>query len=171
MLVATRSLPERYDIPLRYSESPEPYAASLIACCRDTAQKAGQVAETGYEIAGRVRAPSRTLVTLRAAAWEEPESRPPADPGHGARTEGRAAAIGPVESRLRSLGIENQRHLWQANAIDRTAEQLVREASAHHVRLGPVSSARASFGTHAQASASAGTREARARLQEPEAEP
>lgn len=171
LLVATRALPESYDIPLRYSEPPEPYAASLITCCHDTAQKAGQVAETGSEIAERVGAPSRTLVAVRAAAREQPESRRLADPGRCARTEEKASGTGPVESQLRSLGIVNQRHLWQANAIDRTAEQLVREASADHVRLCPVSSARASFGTHAQGSASAGTREARARLEEPEAEP
>ncbi len=78
LLVATRSLPEKYDIPLRYCEPPEPYSysASLIACCHDTAQKAAQVADRGSEIAVRVGAPSRTLVALRAAARELPESRP-----------------------------------------------------------------------------------------------
>jgi len=171
LLVATRSLPEKYDIPLRYSEPPEPYAASLIACCQDTAQNAGCLADKGSEIAARVGAPSRTLVALRAAAREQPESRPPADPVRGERTDEQASGIGPVESRLRSLGIENQRHLWQAKAIDRNAEQLVREASADHVRLGPAGSVRAFGDKHSQLSASPVTREARARLEQPEAEP
>jgi hypothetical protein len=171
LFVATRLLPESYDIPTRYSEAPESYVASLMACCHDTAQKAHQVAETGSEIAIRVGAPSRTLVAVRAAAREQPESRPRADPGRDALAEERASGIGPVESRLRSLGIENQRHLWQANTIDRTAEQLVREASAEHMHLGPPSSARASFRTHAQASAGPGTPEARTRLEQLEAEP
>ena len=170
LLVATRSLPEKYDIPLRYTEPPEPYAASLIACCHDTAQKAGQAAETGSEIADRVGAPSRTLVALRAAAREQPESRPSAEPDRGERTEEKASGIGPVESRLRSLGIENARQLWRANAIDRAADQVIREATAANARGGSPS-ARSSFGMRAQDSAVLVQRHAEPQLEDREAEP
>jgi hypothetical protein len=172
LLVATRSLPEKYDIPLRYSEPPEPYAASLVACCHDTAQKAGQVAETGSEIAARVGAPSRTLVALRAAAREQPERRPAADPGRGARTAEEVSGIGPVESRLRGLGIEDVRHLWRATAIDRAAEQVVREATADHESRAPANSPRVSSDRQAAlASATVAAREARPPLPDLEAEP
>jgi hypothetical protein len=68
LLVATRSLPEKYDIPPRYSEPPEPYADSLIACCHDTGHRAGQAAETASEIATRAArraAPSLHCVPRR----------------------------------------------------------------------------------------------------------
>lgn len=170
LLVATKSLPEKYDIPLRYSEPPEPYAASLIACCHDTAQKASQVAETGSEIAVRVGAPSRTLVALRAAAREQPESRLPADPGRGERTEEKASGIGPVESRLRSLGVDNARHLWRASTIDRAADQVIREATADPARQGQAHSAHAS-GRRDQVAMGPAAREVQAGFEQPEPEP
>jgi len=172
LLVATRSLPEKYDIPLRYSEPPEPYAASLIACCHDTAQNAGRLAESGSEIAARVGSPSRTLVALRAAAREQPESRPSADPGWGARAEEEASNIGPVESQLRGLGIEDVRHLWRATAIDRAAEQVVRQATADHASRVPANSPRVSSDKQAAlAPATVAAREARAPVPDLEAEP
>jgi len=155
---------------LRYSEPPESYAASLIACCHDTAQNAGRLAEKGSELAARVGAPSRALVALRAAALEQLESLPPADTGRGARTEEKASGIGPVESRLRSLGIDNARHLWRASAIDRAADQVIREATAANARGGSPS-ARSSFGMRAQDSAVLVQRHAEPQLEDREAEP
>jgi hypothetical protein len=168
LLVATRLLPESYDIPTRYSEAPESYVASLMACCHDTAQKADRVAETGSEIAERVGAPSRTLVALRVAAREQPQSRLPADPGRGARTAEKAPGVGPVESRLRSLGIDNVRYLWRASTIDRAADQVIREATADPVRQGQAHRAHASDRRDQISTPRA--REARAQF-EPEFEP
>jgi hypothetical protein len=90
LLVATRLLPEKYDIPLHYTEPPEPYAASLIACCHDTAQKAGQVAETGSEIAARVRCaePHPRCTAGRCTGTAS------AGPGRDARTEERHPVLG-----------------------------------------------------------------------------
>jgi hypothetical protein len=130
LYVATKSLPEKYDVPMPYAEASEPHAAALIACCHDTAREAGQAAETGSEIAVRLGARSRTLVALRAATREQPESGPLADAGRGAAAEEVPSGIGPVESRLHSLGIENARYLWQANAIDHAADQVIRDATA-----------------------------------------
>jgi len=170
LLVATRSLPEKYDIPLRYTEPPEPYAASLVACCHDTAQNAGRLAEAGSETAVRVGAPSRTLVALRAVARGQPESQSPADTGRGAREEEKASGIGPIESRLRSLGIENARHLWRASAIDRAAEQVIREATADPPCQGQAHRAHAS-GRRDQVSIGPAAREARAQFEQLEPEP
>ena len=170
LLVATKSLPEKYDIPLRYSEPPESYAASLIACCHDTSQSAGRLAEKGSEIAARVGAPSRTLIALRAAAREQPKSRPLADLGRGAREDEKASGIGPIESRLRSLGIENARHLWRASAIDRAGDQVIREATADPSRQGQAHRAHAS-GRRDQVSIGPAAREARAQFEQLEPEP
>lgn len=170
LLVATKSLPEKYDIPLRYCEPPEPYAASLLACCHDTAQNAGLLAEKGSEIADRVGAPSRTLVALRAAAREQPVSRPPADPHRVERTEATASGVGPVGSRLRSLGIENARYLWRASAIDRAADQVIREATADPSRQGQPHWAHASA-RRDQPSMGVAAREAQAYFEQPEPEP
>jgi hypothetical protein len=169
LLVATRALPEKYDVPLRYTEPPEPYAASLIACCHDAAQTAGRVAETGSEIAEHVGAPSRTLVAMRAAAREQPEGRRSAVTERSERADAKAPDAGPVESRLRSLGIDDVRHLWRASTIDRAADQVVREATAYNVRGGSASACTA-FERHARVSASEVPWYFEPQLEQPEAE-
>jgi hypothetical protein len=57
----------------------------------------------------------------------------------------KTADIGPVERRLRNLGVEDARHLWRASTIDRAADQVVREATADDRRLGSANSAGASL--------------------------
>jgi hypothetical protein len=69
VLVATRSLPEKYDAPAPFTVALEAHAAFLLMYCRDTARAAGEAADAAGEIAARTRAPSRTW--LLPDRWSE----------------------------------------------------------------------------------------------------
>lgn len=130
LLVPTRSLPERYDVPMRFTAAPKPYEVSLIACCQDTVRAAARATESSAEIAGIVGASSKTLAAARSAAHDGPEvARPHRTTGKTVTT-AHEIVPGPVESKLRSMGITNARSLWRASAVDQSAQQVVRDAMA-----------------------------------------
>jgi hypothetical protein len=129
LMVATHSLPERYDVPLRFTRAPEPYATSLMVCCQDTANAAAQAAGQSADLAIRVGAPSRMLAQVKTAALEQPENRRSDAVLNDSWGGAHEASAGPLEGRLRSLGVTNSRALWRATAVDRAAAQVLRDAS------------------------------------------
>ncbi len=116
-------------MPTPFTEAPTPYAVSLIACCQDTARAAARAAESSAEIAARVGSSSRTLTAARALAHDQPEARQSSRTAPAARNVALMQSTGPVESRLRNLGVTNTRALWRAAAVDRAGEQVVRDAT------------------------------------------
>jgi hypothetical protein len=128
VLVATRFLPENYDIPSPYTPAPASYQTSLLMCCSDTSDAARQLSEAVREIAIETRAPSQTLVTAKHVVQQlaVEYSRVVGGPEPGKT---RADAPGPVESELRGHGVTDPRALWRAAALDRASRQLVAEAA------------------------------------------
>lgn len=140
VLVPTRSLPERYNVPTPFAQAPECYCISLIACCQDTSRVAVRATESSAEIAARVGSSSRTLAVTRALAHHAPQARRSIAGTPPSRQIVSEADVGPVESRLRHMGVTNTRELWRAAAIDRATDQVLRDATAGNADRGSVRS-------------------------------
>jgi hypothetical protein len=148
VLVATRSLPDEYDIPSPYTQAPASYETSLLMCYEDTAMSARLAAEAIAGIAVTTRASSRTLATARAAAQQLARDRPgerwlgtspPSRQRGGTQDGDPEEGPGPIESELRGLGVSDPRSLWRAAAIDRAGRQLIAETGgrSRHRSRGP----------------------------------
>lgn len=132
LLVAVRSLPDSYDIPHPFTVAPEPLATALIERCQKTAHASTRSAESVGKIAVQAGSPSRTLAIAMEAARDRPETAMSAAPTVGNR-DGVACGLhqaGPVEARLRAVGITNARMLWRADAVDQAARQVIGDATA-----------------------------------------
>lgn len=131
ILVSTKSLPESYDVPMPFAEAPESYVTSLLMCCQDTAGAAARAADAAAEIATSVGAPSRPLAVARAVGREQHVGRlhdvPPAVVLAGG--DGDQGAAGPVETRLRDLGVTSPRLLGRASAVDQAGQQVIADAT------------------------------------------
>jgi hypothetical protein len=75
LLVSTGSLPERYNVPMRFIGAPQPYAVSLMACCQDNSEAAARATASSADIASLVGSSSRTLTACSALARDLPEAR------------------------------------------------------------------------------------------------
>jgi hypothetical protein len=138
LLVSTRLLSERHNVPRRFTRAPTSYTTSLLACCQDNRNAASEAAAVAGDVAMRVEARSSTLATARKVVQEERLSQLPH--GEAAPSRTRASqlepAAGPVEASLRERGVTSSRLLWRAAAIDQATQQVMRDATADQAQRG-----------------------------------
>ena len=136
VLVATRFLPEKYDIPNPFTPAPPSYQTSLLMCCEDTRDAARKLADTVAEIAIETKAPSRTIAAAHEAVRRLGEHESARVPRKGAREVRATPAepVGAVESELRASGVTSPRALWRAAALDRAGRQLISDVAPRRAR-------------------------------------
>ena len=128
LLVPTRSLPDRFDIPHPFAPAPRDRIDALLDAYHDAGTASAQATAAVAAIAADVRAPSHILTLARAAIRGDSESlangeRESAQPGpepHHAQ-----GLPGPVERILQDLGVTSPAMLARASAIDQLGEQLI----------------------------------------------
>jgi len=130
LLVPTRSLPDRFDIPHPFAPAPYDRIDALFNAYQHARTASAQVTPVVASIAADVRAPSHLLTLARAAT--RPKSRimasghqEPAEPEHREARD----CPGPVERILHDLGVTDPAMLGRASAIDRVSEQLILDAA------------------------------------------
>ena len=138
-----RSLPDGPGTLGQFAPLPDDHLARLCGTCWDAARASGRAATSAGEAAMTARASSRVLVTARevseptrtsarratATAWADAQ----ASLSTGAATE----APGPVETRLREIGVTSPRLLWRASGVDELGRQITAEAAARANRCRP----------------------------------
>ena len=126
LLVPTRSLPDRFDIPHPFAPAPRDRVDALLDAYHNARTASAQATAAVATIAAEVRAPSHILTLARAAIRRDSEimangQQEPAEPeAHDAQ-----ACPGPVERILHDLGVTNPAMLVRASAIDQLGEQLI----------------------------------------------
>jgi hypothetical protein len=131
LLVPTRSLPDTFDVPHPFAPAPRDRIRDLLATYHDARTASAQVTTTVAHVAADVRAPSRILITARAAvrAGPGPDGYIPREPAMpSARSSPARETPGPVERILQDLGVTSSDVLHHAAAIDQAGEQLILEA-------------------------------------------
>jgi hypothetical protein len=130
LLVPTRSLPDRFDIPHPFAPAPRDRVDALLGAY-DTARTASAQATAAVAtIAAEVGAPSHILTLARAATRPDTEimangQQKSAEPeAHDAQ-----ACPGPVERILHDLNVTDPAVLLRASAIDQLSEQLILRAA------------------------------------------
>lgn len=127
LLLPTRSLPDRFDIPHPFAPAPQDRVETLLAAYHDAGTKSARATAAIAMIAADVRAPSHILTVARAAIQGDSRrarnSTPPAQPVWKARHE--PDFPGPVERILHDLGVTSPATLARATAIDQLGEQLI----------------------------------------------
>jgi hypothetical protein len=136
LLIPTRSLPDRFDIPHPFTPAPRDRVEALLGAYHGARTASAKATAAVATIAADVRAPShiltlaRGLTPTRGAIRRDSDftasNRPePAEPEpHDAN-----ACPGPVERILHDLGVTNPAMLIRASAIDQVGEQLVLNAA------------------------------------------
>ena len=141
LLVPTRSLPDRFDIPHPFAPAPRDRVDALLNAYHDARTASVGVTVVVAKIAAEVGAPSRDILTL-ARAVSKPDSYIMAR-GQQKAAEPEAqeaqASPGPVERILHDLGVTNPTVLLRASAIDQIGEQLILDAAqvSEHCQEGP----------------------------------
>jgi hypothetical protein len=132
LLVPTRSLPDKMDIPRPYAPALRDHVYALLSLCQDTAEAAAEATLHAGHAAATIGAPSQVLTTARAATQDGRDAIPlPAHPAAGDP----AFAIQPreltsaVQNTLHGLGITSPALLQRAADIDHAAEQLILHAT------------------------------------------
>ena len=149
VLMPARALPDGSSTLDQFVPAPGDRTASLLAACQGATKASTRTASAVAGIAGEVRAPSWILATAKVAASPGPRAVPSrsagvataAEPGQAAAEPEQAGAepeqaapdsadalTGPVEARLRDLGVTSPRLLWRASGVDRLAHQVVADA-------------------------------------------
>lgn len=143
ILMPARSFPDGSDTLGRFAPVPADRAASLLAACQGTTKASRRTLSVMAAIAGEARAPSRILTTARVAArpGRRSASSPRAIAGPAAEhdradSDPVGSLMGPVEARLRDLGVSNPRLLWRASGVDHLARQVVADAAGNRARAG-----------------------------------
>ena len=130
LLVPTRSLPDRFDIPHPFAPAPPDRINALLDAYHNARTASAQATAAVAMIAAEVRSPSHILTLARAATRNDSEimangQQKPAAPEHHAAQ----ACPGPVERILHDLGVTNPAMLIRARAIDQIGEQLILDAA------------------------------------------
>lgn len=128
LLVPTRSLPDRFDIPHPFAPAPRDRVNGLLGAYDEAGSASAQVTAHVAAIAADARAPSHILTVARAAirgdsgflANSEREPAQPEPEPHEAQD-----LPGPVERILHDLGVTSPVMLTRASAIDQLGEQLI----------------------------------------------
>jgi hypothetical protein len=138
LYIATRLLPEDYDIPYRYTPAPR----SRVTALRDgyrLAVRTSIAATTALDdLALAARVPSRVLAAPHALPGATSLCRPPPvrTPAHASSDQAPAMAVQPgsIEEAVRDLQFTEPDLLLRAAAIDEAARNLLTEATAkaHH---------------------------------------
>ena len=140
LLVPTRSLPDRFDIPHPFAPAPRDRVDALLGAYDAAGTASAGATAAVAPIAAEVGAPSHILAIARAVIRPDSEimangKQRPGDPeAHDAQ-----AGPGPVERILHDLGITNPATLLRASAIDQISEQLILDAAhvSEHGQEGP----------------------------------
>jgi hypothetical protein len=143
ILMPARSLPDGPGTLGQFAPLPDDHLARLCVTCWDAARASGRAAASAGEAAMTARAPSRVLVTAREVS--EPTRTPArraitttrADAQESLNTGPEAESLGPVETRLREIGVTSPRLLWRASGVDELARQVTTEAAARANRCRP----------------------------------
>jgi hypothetical protein len=149
ILVPARSLATGPAATDSFLPAPEEFIKSVVGACGAVRTASVRTSRTLGDLAVAVHAPSRVLVTARAAissrrrtrtaradpaAQAAPESAPGADiasPGAGpGPVMGDLDSSGPFESRLRELGVSSSRFLRHASSVDRVGQEVIVQAAA-----------------------------------------
>jgi hypothetical protein len=135
VLMPAKTFPDGSGTIGRFAPAPEDRVAALLAACRGATKASTRTVSAVAGIAGEIRAPSRILTTARVAA--RPSQRavssrrtsagPVAEQDHAA-PDPPGASAGPVEARLRDLGVTSPRLLWRASGVDHLARQIIADA-------------------------------------------
>jgi hypothetical protein len=132
LLVPTRNLPDKFDIPHPFAPAPPDHVDLLAGVYQDAWNASAQATAAVGAIAVAVRAPSRILTSARAAVHASSVSFP-ADgqrsPQQAATPRRSADMPGPVERILHDLGVTSPAMLMRASGIDQAGEQLILEAA------------------------------------------
>ena len=128
LLVPTRSLPEKSDVPHPFALAPRGRVDQVLLSYRDARTASARATAAVAEVAVTVGAPSEILASARAAVHSGgglPASRrrPAAEPA--ASRWPSWDVPGHVERALHDLGISSPARLRRAAAIDQAAEQLI----------------------------------------------
>ena len=126
LLVPTRSLPDRFDIPYPFAPAPRDRVDALLSAYHNARTASAQATAAVATAAAEVRAPSHILALARTAI--RPDSEITAN-GHQKLAEPEAheaqACPDPIERILHDLGVTNPAMLVRASAIDQLGEQLI----------------------------------------------
>ena len=126
LLVPTRSLPDRFDIPHPFAPAPRDRVDALLNAYHNARTASAHATAAVATIAAEVGAPSHILTLAHAATRRDSEimangQQKAAEPeSHDAQ-----ACPGPVERILHDLGVTNPAMLLRASAIDQLSEQLI----------------------------------------------
>jgi hypothetical protein len=128
LLVPTRSLPDRFDIPYPFAPAPRDRINALLDAYQHAGTASAQATAAVAAIAVDVRAPSHIRTLSRAAirgdsellAASERESTQQGPESHPVQ-----GLPGPVERILHDLGVTSPTMLARASAIDQLGEQLI----------------------------------------------
>jgi hypothetical protein len=126
LLVPTRSLPDRFDIPHPFAPAPRDRVDALLNAYDNARTASAQATAAVATVAAEVGAPSHILTLARAAIRCDSEimangqQKPPEPEPRDAR-----GLPGPVERILHDLGVTNSAMLVRASAIDQAGEQLI----------------------------------------------
>jgi hypothetical protein len=132
ILMPTPSLYDQSEAVDRFICAPKAQLTPVLNACQNTTSTSAQAAGTIAGIAIAIKAPSRTLAAAKAAA----EVRAGASHTDAEYTPRQAEAdlipdlAGPIESRLRGLGVTSRSQLRRASSIDRLGHQLTMDAAA-----------------------------------------
>jgi hypothetical protein len=139
ILVTTRSLPGKMNIPRPFAPAPPDRIQAIVSACDQTTRSADETTAHVAGVAAAIAAPSRVLTAARQAADPSRQT----EPGHGSpapqmqeTADGRYFARerpelpGPVEQTLYDLGIANPDLLRRGADIDRAGERLIIDAAA-----------------------------------------
>ena len=169
LLVPTRSLPEKADVPHPFALAPRGRVDQVLLGYRDARTASARAAAAVADVAVAVGAPSEVLARARAAVQAGgglAASRRPYAAEEAAERWPAWDVPGRVERALHDLGVSSPARLRRAAAIDQAGELLVRDsreaASARLQRPGP-----ADPGRSAELSRSGGAGNAAGRLAEP----
>jgi hypothetical protein len=137
VMVPAKSLPDGPGDLAHFASAPPDRTASLVTACRKVTEASARTTDAMAGIALDVRAPSRILATAKAAAGAAPPAVSHRTAGAADDPAGDPAVpelpdppAGPVEARVRDLGVVSPRLLWRASGIDRLASQIIADAAA-----------------------------------------
>jgi hypothetical protein len=133
LLVPTRSLPDKFDIPHPFAPAPRDRIGVLFAAYEEAGTCSAHAVAAVAMVAENIRAPSQILTAVRAAAQGGNDFKPnnmqqPAKPA--AEPSDKRGFPGPVERILLDLGVTSPVVLARATTLDQLSEQLVLDATA-----------------------------------------
>jgi hypothetical protein len=134
ILVPTRTLGDRYDIPRPYAPAPAEHTSPLLARYRDTTQASRQATTSIGHAAHTTRAPSQILATARETilAGHQPSPgrcKDASDTRAPARHEQTPRTPGPLQQTLTSVGITDSAMAARSAGLDQASQQLLADAT------------------------------------------